>query len=88
MKQNITIDIGRCALDAMGEGAMALLCHIDEGHPLRERLLDLGWTENTPVRCVRISPLGDPVAYSVRGSVIALRRSDGRGIFVRCGQGL
>lgn len=88
MRRDITIDIDRCTLDTMAEGETALLCHIEKGHPLCERLLDLGWTENTPVRCVRVSPLGDPVAYSVRGSVIALRRSDGRGIFVRCGQGL
>lgn len=75
-------------LDRLRVGETALLCRVDEGHPLCERLLDLGWTENTPIRCVRISPLGDPVAYSVRGSVIALRRSDGRGILVRRGQGL
>ena len=74
-----------CALDALRVGEEATLGAIERGHPLYERLIDLGWTVGTRVRCVRVSPFGDPVAYRVRGGVIALRRSDGRGIPVcRC----
>jgi ferrous iron transport protein B len=70
----------RYTLDQLAQGDRAVLCRPDEGHPLFERLLDLGWTQGTPVECVRESPLGDPVAYAVRGSVIALRRQDARQI--------
>ena len=70
-------------LDRMRPGDRAVLCRIDEGHTLWERLVDLGWTEGTPVECVRVSPLGDPVAYMVRRSVIALRRQDAEGIPIR-----
>lgn len=83
MRQHTKLHEDRCTLDMMREGEDAVLCCIDAGHPLYGRLIDLGWTENTPILCVRISPLGDPVAYSVRGSVIALRRTDGRRISVR-----
>ena len=38
--------------------------------------------ENTRVVCLGRSPMGDPSAYLIRGTVIALRRCDCRGIRV------
>ena len=38
--------------------------------------MDLGFVEGTNVRCVNISPFGDPKAFSVRKTVIALRKED------------
>ena len=43
---------------------------------LRRRLLDIGLTYGTNIRCVGKSPMGDPAAYLVRGAVIALRSED------------
>lgn len=40
----------------------------------RRRLLDLGFVPGTEVAVELVSPAGDPVAYRVRGTVIALRR--------------
>jgi DtxR family Mn-dependent transcriptional regulator len=40
----------------------------------RRRLLDLGFVAGTPVEVEMVSPAGDPTAYRVRGTVIALRR--------------
>jgi DtxR family Mn-dependent transcriptional regulator len=40
----------------------------------RRRLLDLGIVPGTIVRAEMISPGGDPIAYRVRGALIALRR--------------
>ncbi len=48
----------------------------------RRRLLDIGFTEKSIVRCVGVSPLGDPKAYLVRGAVNALRNKDAQNIFV------
>jgi DtxR family Mn-dependent transcriptional regulator len=42
--------------------------------PERRRLLDLGFVPGTLVEVDRVSPAGDPTAYRVRGTVIALRR--------------
>lgn len=42
----------------------------------RRRLQDIGLISGTYVLCVKESPLGDPVAYEIRGTVMALRRSD------------
>lgn len=40
---------------------------------IRRRMLDLGLINNTIVESLYHSPSGDPVAYSIRGAVIALR---------------
>ncbi|CAK7052376.1 ferrous iron transport protein A [Tissierella carlieri] len=39
----------------------------------RRRMLDLGLICNTVVESLHQSPSGDPVAYLIRGAVIALR---------------
>ncbi len=43
--------------------------------PERRRLLDLGLVPGTVVKAEFTSPGGDPVAYRVRGALIALRRT-------------
>ena len=64
-----------------------LLCDIKKGESfvikkletkgiLRKRLLDMGFVPETKIKCVRTSPFGDPKAFLVRGTVIALRNSD------------
>lgn len=41
---------------------------------VRRRMLDLGIVKGTKVVPVLKSPFGDPIAFEVRGSVIALRK--------------
>ncbi len=41
--------------------------------PIRRRLLDLGLIEETQLEALEKSPFGDPIAYLIRGTVIALR---------------
>lgn len=43
---------------------------------MRRRLQDIGLIEGTEVLCLQKSPSGDPVAYLIRGAVIALRGED------------
>lgn len=40
---------------------------------MRRRMLDLGLIDDTVVESLQKSPSGDPVAYLIRGAVIALR---------------
>jgi len=49
----------------------------------RRRMLDLGLIENTTVESLRKSPSGDPVAYQIRGAVIALREEEASKILVK-----
>ena len=57
-----------------GDGLVIKEINTEEKH--RQRLLDIGFVPETKVKCVRISPFGDPKAFLVRGTVIALRNSD------------
>ena len=43
---------------------------------LRRRVLDLGMVPGTQVECIRKSPVGDPIAFRVRNTTIALRSDD------------
>lgn len=62
-------------------GESAVISDMEE-NSLTERLLDLGFSQGTRVTCVGRSPGGDPSAYLLRGTVIALRTKDARGIFL------
>lgn len=46
--------------------------------PQRRRLLDLGFVPGTEISVELVSPGGDPIAFRVRGTVIALRREQAR----------
>ena len=43
---------------------------------IRRRLMDIGILPGSVVSCVLSSPSGNPKAYLVKGSVIALRKCD------------
>lgn len=43
---------------------------------LRRRLLDLGMVKGTKITPIFKSPTGDPIAYEVRKTTIALRKED------------
>ena len=62
----------------LGQGGR--VASVEAEGAMRRRLLDLGLIPGTPVTCVARSPAGDPSAYLVRGTVIALRRRDAAGV--------
>lgn len=49
----------------------------------RRRMLDLGLIIDTVVEALLKSPAGDPVAYHIRGAVIALRTEEAGKILVQ-----
>lgn len=53
---------------------------ISAGGTQRQRLLDLGLVPGTRVMMVFANPGGNPVAYLIRGAVIALRLDAARHI--------
>ncbi|WAA13449.1 FeoA family protein [Fervidibacillus halotolerans] len=48
---------------------------------MRRRLLDLGFVPSAKVVAVQKSPLGDPIAYEVSQTIIALRKEESSKIF-------
>ena len=67
-------------LSDMKKGDSAVIERLETKGELRQRLMDIGFVDGTKVKCVRISPFGDPKAYLLRGAVIALRKEDAESI--------
>lgn len=67
---------------AEGESARVLAIHPGLQGPQRRRLLDLGLVPGTRVEAELTSASGDPVAFRVRGALIALRKDQAQWILV------
>ena len=63
-------------------GAFGLISEILSDGIIRRRLLDLGFVPGTKIEVLRKSPIGDPTAYFIRGTIIALREVDAEKILV------
>lgn len=73
------------SLDKLKPREAATVTSLDASCSMKGRFEDLGITPGTEIRCVMVSPLGDPTAYLVRGALIAIRREDAKGIGIRYG---
>lgn len=49
---------------------------------LNRRLMDLGFTAGACVTCLFHSMFGDPSAYEICGTVVALRAADGASVLI------
>lgn len=73
---------GSLSLNVLQEGARGRVVTLLNEGAMRRRLQDIGLIEGTPVLCLKRSPSGDPIAYLIRGAVIALRREDSAKVLV------
>ena len=51
---------------------------------MERRLRDMGFLNGTRVECAYRSPFGDPSAYCIKGTLIAIRREDSEKILIEC----
>ncbi|GHU82172.1 ferrous iron transport protein A [Clostridia bacterium] len=72
-------DIG---LDLLPLGKQCRVARLLSEGKERRRMLDLGLIHGTRIEALQKSPAGDPVAYAIRGAVIALRCEDAGKIVV------
>lgn len=63
-------------LTELKQGKTATISHVHLSGDIRQRLLDFGMVQHTPVTRLQTAPGGDPTAYMIRGTVIALRKND------------
>lgn len=70
-------------LSDLSLGSACQIVSLELSGLLRRRILDLGIVPGTLIRCIRRGPSGDPTAYLVRGTLIALRSEDAAQILVR-----
>lgn len=75
--ENTVISLNRLPL-----GKKAKVRELKSDGPVRRRMLDLGLISDTVVEALQRSPSGEPVAYAIRGAVIALRSEESSKIIV------
>ncbi len=63
-------------LSSLAPGRHATVLSVDSSTPEGRRLLELGFLPETAIRVVRRAPLGDPIAFYLRGGQICLRHSE------------
>ena len=73
----------KLTLNSLDVGDSATVLYIEKNCRMRERLFDLGFAQNTKIFCVGQSPFGNPKAYKIRGTVIALRNEDAQSVHLK-----
>lgn len=62
---------------------IATISEINIDTKLKRRLMDLGLVKGTKIRLMFKGIFGNPRAYEVRGSLIALRNEDAKRIIIK-----
>jgi ferrous iron transport protein A len=57
-------------------GEIGVINEIDENHPSSRRVLEYGFTPGQEIELVNKSLFNDPLAFAIRGTLIAIRRDE------------
>ncbi len=49
---------------------------------IRNHFLEMGLVKNTPIKIIKIAPMGDPISIEIRGYELCLRKEDAKKIKV------
>ena len=71
-----------CGLASMHPGQCGRIAGIHVKEDIGRRLKDMGFVHGAGIECVYAGPFGDPVAYFVKGTLIAVRNEDAEKIDV------
>ena len=74
--------MNRMSLDKLPINIVGKVNDIKCVEGIKRRLIDLGIIKGTKIEPVLLSPSGDPRAFSVRGTLIAIRKEDAENIEV------
>lgn len=69
-------------LDSLTLRQKAIVKEISKESTDTLRLIELGFTPGSEIKALRRSPFGDPTAYIIKGTIIALRRHDAKKIII------
>jgi len=57
-------------------GEIGIINAIDEAHPSSRRVLEFGFTPGQEIELINKSLFNDPLAFAVRGTIIAIRKDE------------
>lgn len=72
-------------LNELKIGEIGKIVSLEEEEGIKRRLFDIGFIPGTEIECVLKSPFKDPIAYFIRGTLIALRGVNAKNILVEVG---
>ena len=70
-------------LDKLSPNQQGIIKSVESNGDMRRRLQDLGFITGGKVVCLYKSPFGDPTAYRVKDSTIALRKEDASTVILK-----
>ena len=70
------------SMSELRKGESGIIKSIKHKGNMRRRLIDIGFNIGESVALLTHAPLGEPSAFYIKGSVIALRKSDAKLILV------
>lgn len=69
-------------LDVLPFGTTARVVAVSSHHPAARRLMEMGIVPGAQISVLRAAPFGDPLQIEVRGSLLALRRTEAAAVEV------
>ncbi len=57
-------------------GEHGIIADVDASHPSCARILEIGFTPGQEIELINSSVFNDPMAFSIRGALIAVRRHE------------
>lgn len=63
-------------------GEKAIIDDIDFNHPSFRRIVEIGFTPGQEIELLSKSVFNDPLAFSLRGTMIAIRKNEAQSIRV------
>ncbi|MGX7205174.1 FeoA family protein [Enterococcus pingfangensis] len=70
------------SLDQLSVGEQGVIVNVHGSGSIKRRLMDMGLTKGTPIKIVKLAPLGDPIELRVRGYELSLRKSESEMVIV------
>ena len=57
-------------------GEKVIIDEIDDNHPSSRRIIEIGFTPGQEIELINKSVFNDPLAFAVRGTIIAIRKNE------------
>jgi ferrous iron transport protein A len=64
-------------------GDEGIICRIIDETSEFERIREMGLSDGTAIRVIKLAPLGDPIEIKVRGTYLSIRKSMAEKIYIR-----
>ena len=64
-------------------GESGIITGIDNSHPSARRIIEVGFTPGQHIELINETAFSDPLAFSLRGTIIAIRRNEADSIYIQ-----